>query len=219
MNTTPDAIHRRAWDNIPWFVAGSAGDAERALLEAHLPHCDDCRAELAFQQAVQRGLQAGPALPAAEAGLQRLLARMEVEQADAPASPVLPVTATRTPPANWTRWLVAAVLVQAVALGAATLVLVDHSRDGADYRTLSNTALPATPASVRLVPAPTLDFAALQLLLQQTRMAVVEIAPDGTHLGLAPLDGDARTSAAALAPLRALPGVRLAEPTAAGAGR
>ncbi len=212
-----DAQHRRAWDSIPWFVAGSASADDSAHLQAHLPHCEDCRSELAFHQRVQRGLNArAPAqnLPDAEAGLQRLLARAAIDRDHATAS-AMTTAAPRAAAAPWTRWLVAAVLVQAVALGAAMLALFSHGRDDG-FQTLSQPAPAATPgASVRLVPAPTLDFAALQALLQQTGMVVVDIAPDGSHLGLAARDGDAATAAAALPRLRALPGVRLAEPTAA----
>jgi anti-sigma factor RsiW len=40
------AAHRRAWDTIPWLVNGSASDAQRRAVEAHLHDCGDCREEL-----------------------------------------------------------------------------------------------------------------------------------------------------------------------------
>lgn len=212
MDTSTPSPHRRAWDTLPWLVAGSASAEDAAHAQQHLAECAECRAELAFHQRVQAGLQAAlPAaqdLPDAGPAWQRLLARMDAGPA-ADAAAVVPVAVAV--PARWTRWLVAAVLVQAVGLGAAGLALRDHSRDG-DYRTYSQAAPAPRAATLRLVPAPGMDFAALRQLLAQTRMDVVEADADGSSLGLAPQDGQARTTAAALPLLRASAAVLLAEP-------
>ncbi len=226
-------LHRRAWDAIPWVVAGAASTDEVRCVEEHLPRCTECQGEWGLQQRVHAGLNASvpalDALPDTRAGWHRLAARLEVGDGPAP----LPVRSVAghgvarngrsghapAGPARWTRWLVAAVVVQAVGLGAAGLALLDRSREpDADYRTLSQpSAAPAVPAAARLrvVPAPGMDFAELRELLAQTRMVAVDVGPDGNSLGLAAADGEPRTVAAALPRLRATPLLMLVEPVAA----
>lgn len=214
MDTSTHSPHRRAWDTLPWLVAGSASAEDAAQALQHLDECEECRAELAFHHRLQAGMQAqGPSsqeLPDAGQGFQRLLARMEVAEAAAGADAAAAVAAAPVS-APWTRWLVAAVMVQAVGLGAAGLVLLEHSREG-DYRTLSQASTSARPATVRLVPSPGMEFGALRVLLASTRMELVEVGSDGGSLGLAPQDGSPATSAAALPLLRNSAQVMLAEP-------
>jgi hypothetical protein len=110
---------------------------------------------------------------------------------------------------------VAAVVVQAVGLGAAGLALRERQRsiDGdGEYRTLGAPTAPPAAASLRLVPAPQMPFGELQPLLSRTGLVAVEIAPDGASVGLAAADGSPRTAEAALPQLRAAPGVLLVEP-------
>lgn len=213
MDTSTHSPHRRAWDTLPWLVAGSASADDAALALQHLGECEECRAELAFHQRVHAGLQAqGPRteeLPDPGAGFQRLAARLDA--AEATAAQPMTATPAAANAAPWTRWLVAAVMVQAVGLGAAGLVLLEQSRDG-DYRTLSQAGAPTRAATLRLVPAPGMDFGALRALLASTRMELVEVGPDAVSLGLAPQDGDPATTAAALPVLRSSGQVMLAEP-------
>ena len=225
MDTTHPSPHRRAWDTLPWLAAGSASADDAAQAWQHLGECSECRAELAFHQQLRVAMQAQGAdaqpLPEPGPGFQRLLARLDVAEGAAAADAVRAAPAAQaahapgrgapSAAAPWTRWLVAAVMVQAVGLGAAGLVLLQGHRE-ADYRTLSQPTAPVRAASVRLVPAPGMDFAALRSLLDRTRMDVVEASPDGGSLGLAPQDGAPGTTAAALPVLRADPQVVLAEP-------
>lgn len=248
----PDTPHRLAWDAIPWVLAGSASAEETRCVHEHLPHCADCQAEWALQAEVQAGLNAAvPARwPSPDVALQRLLPQLGGEGRPAFATGTAAAKAgmhagPRTASPGWTRWLVAAVLVQAVALGASGLawlrggppVAVWAANSGSapgsvpgtsaapspvagagtDFRTLSSNPAAAAPATLRLVPAAGLDFAALQGLLVQTRLLIVEVAPDGRHLGLVAADGRVASALAALPMLRTHPGVRLAEPTAAAA--
>jgi hypothetical protein len=252
MNEHEAYLHRRAWDAIPWVVAGAASSDEVRCVDEHLPRCTECQAEWALQSRVHAGLDAGaPAakrLPDARASWRKLAARLDVAESSDPALAAAVAAAPAAAhggdpaqqalhtlarvvrprnaanqaaprpvaPPRWTRWLVAAVVVQAVALGACGLALLGRDGD-AEYRTLSQPlTAPATPAAarLRLVPAPGLDFAALRQLLAQTRLVAVEVGPDGSSLGLAPADGDPRTAAAALPVLRASPLVMLAEPLA-----
>ncbi len=199
--------HRRAWDAIPWVVAGSAPMADVDLVTRHLVRCASCREEIEFQQRLHRRLhEAVPPAADPEPGLQRLLARIETADIAGAAPPHL---AQRAPQAQ--RWLAVAVMVQAVGLAALGLALLGPPRDG-DFRTLSS-AQPARAASLRLVPGPELQFQALQRLLAELRLEIVSAAPDGSSLGLAASDGSADTVAAALPRLRSQAGVRRAEPT------
>lgn len=206
---TDPSEHRRAWDAIPWVVAGSAAMSDVDLVTRHLPHCASCREELEFQQRLHRGLRDATRVPEVdpEPGLQRLMARI-----DAASTEPAPVAA-RTPGAL--RWLAAAVIVQAVGLGAAGLALLGNSRDGGEYRTLSS-AETVRVATLRVVPAPGLDFESLRALLAELKLEIVEVAPDGSTLGLAAVDDQAATVQAALPRLRGHPGLQMAEPTGHG---
>jgi anti-sigma factor RsiW len=224
MDAHPDTPHRRAWDAIPWVLAGSANDEDTRCVAEHLPHCADCQAEWAWQTQVRAGLAAGlpEPFPDPEAALRRLSARLDREAGLAePVDRPREVSSNQASKPGWTRWLVAAVLVQAVALGVSGLAwlratpAMTLATAPAEFRTLSQTPPPVQRATLRLVPAPGLDFATLQALLTRSGLVIVDVAPDGLHLGLAAADGQTASALAALPRLRAHPGVRLAEATAA----
>lgn len=202
MDHTDTSAHRRAWDLIPWVVAGSASDEERRCVDEHAAACTDCRDELAFHRQLQAGMSL-PAndLPPAEPALQRLLAR--IDQAPALPQPVPAHTAL------WPRALAAAVVVQAIGLAVLGGMLLERPRL-ADYQTLSQAAAPSA-ARIRLVPAPSLRLGELQALLGRTGLQVVHSNADGSILGLAPRAAGAPLSDL-IARLRAEPGVLLAEP-------
>jgi anti-sigma factor RsiW len=195
------SLHRRAWDAIPWLVNGRIDASERAVLDAHLRECRDCRDELALQQRVSDELSRQPE-PAAEAGadLARLWQRIDAQAAMRPAGPAR----------AWVGWLAAAVVVESVALAA----LIGANVGGAspEYRTFSAPPAAAGGPAIRAVFAAELPLGELQALLERadlqivggpTDLGVYTLAPrpDGHHdaaLGL--LRGDAR--------------VRFAEPVA-----
>jgi len=221
----PGSAHRRAWDLIPWVVAGRAADDEQALVQAHVAGCADCAEELAFHRAVQQGLrrpQDAPASPAedarAEDGWQRLQARLDMADDADPATPGGPPGRGTGQGARW-RWAAAAV-IGAQALGLATLggMLWERPRP-APYQTLSQPPGPdraASAARIRLVPAPGLAMAELQALLDRHGLQVVEMAADARYLGLAARPGADPPDEPLLARLRAEPGVLLAEPIGPG---
>lgn len=210
--STDPSEHRRAWDAIPWVVAGSAAMADVNLVMHHLPHCASCREELEFQQRLHRGLREATQVPDvdAEPGLQQLLAR--IDAAGTELTPAPPAPRAQAP----VRWLAAAVIVQAIGLGAASFALLGNGsgRDGheGDFRTLSSPEAPRS-ASLRVVPAPAMDFAALRILLAELKLEIVDVAPDGSSLGLAATDGQLATAHATLPRLRAHAGLQMAEPT------
>jgi hypothetical protein len=211
MDTSPDTPHRRAWDAIPWVLAGTATEEDTRLVQEHLPHCADCRSEWQFQTQLQAGLKAGvPSVcPAPDAALARLMHRVD-EASSVPESPSMGRPAGM--PASTGRWLVAAVLVQAVALGVSGLGWWQAS--SADFQTLTDASARVTAPSLRVVPAPDFDFAALQALLAKHQLVIVGTDAGGLYLSLGPADGNLTTAQAALPALRAHPGLRLVEATA-----
>lgn len=195
------ALHRRAWEAIPWLVNGRIAAAEREALESHLRHCADCRDELALQQRLRDGIlrQVGPVADA-DAGLARLWQRIDAEAAMTPA-------AGRS--GTWLRWLAAAVVIQAIALAA--LLGANFGAATPPYRTLSADAPP--PDAIRAVFAAELPLGELQQVLDR---AGLRIADGPNELGAysvytlvprGPRD-------AALERLRADARVRFAEPAA-----
>jgi hypothetical protein len=222
--------HRRAWDAIPWVAAGAADDDDTQHVLRHVALCAECHAEWALHQRVGRALQSGapPSASHTDAAWERLAARLDDEASSAPDANAHGVTSDSASVrasvraaggGPWTRWLVAAVVVQAIGLGAAGLALREKSLAAevtGEFRTLSEAVGAPLLASVRLVPSPQMTFGTLQPLLARTNMVVVEVAADGGSLGLAAADGQARTVHAALRQLRATPGVVLAEPVAPG---
>ena len=197
----PSAEHRQAWDLIPWVLNGTASEAEQALVHAHLQGCADCRAAYEFEQRLQRGmaLDGGPPVMDAERGLRRFWA--DVPAANVPAAPRRPLQ----------RWLVAALLVQAVGLaGLGTLLGLRSGGD--DYQVLSRPeALPAT-ASIRIAPAPGLQVGELRALLARSDLQIVQASSDASQLALALAPGARFDRAQAIVLLRAEPGILLAEP-------
>lgn len=241
---TSSVSHRQTWDLIPWIVNGSATMAEREQVEDHLRTCADCRDEYAFQSQLHAGMTVDSAaqhdpIPA----FQRLLARIDddhgedhivlaaaTQAATRPARRRQPAQARRS--SRWTQYrtrvLTAAVIVQSVGLIVlGTLLLRDRTPDlGAPYQTLSRPGAPVATATIRFVPMPTLSVGAMQAILADANVRIVESNQGSSIYGLAPDSGpkadgtidtpaqrEAKT-AAALTRLRAQQGVLLAEPIA-----
>ena len=197
--------HRQAWDLIPWVLNGTADEAEREQLQSHLLACEDCRAEFEFQHDLQRGMAMTPAAPGLDAGraLQRFWAAEKTEQA---------LQLPRHKPWAARRWLVAAVVLQAVGLAGLSAVIAVRTAP-AQYQVLSRPEpVGAVPPVIRIVPAPGLQMGELRALLARSDLQLVQASADAGHLGLA-LDPGARFSRdSAVQRLRAEPGILLAEP-------
>jgi hypothetical protein len=201
--------HARSWALIPWLVNGRAVGEERRRALAHLQHCASCRAEWQAQQDLAQALRAAEAeaegLPDAEAGLQRLLGRLDPS-----------ATQARPPQRAFGRLpmaLAAAVVVQSV--GLVLLSLQSGRHEPADYAALSQPAGSASPlaATLRLLPEGSLPMAQWQALLQSHDLVVVEGPNSAGAYGVAPRRARAEAAdAELLARLRATPGVLLAEP-------
>jgi anti-sigma factor RsiW len=211
MNTSDEIAfrHRQAWDLIPWVVNGRASPEQRAVVEQHLADCGDCREEYAFQQRLAGAMRSAPE-PAgnAQAALQDLWRRIDGdEQAPRPAR--------RVAGGGFARGLLAAVIVEAVGLAVLSGALWTRTQAAAVapvYHTLSAPQEAAPRASIRAVLAPSLTLGQLQTLLAQSQLQIVGGPSDAGVYSLAPLSTAAADGGAALARLRADPGVRFAEP-------
>ena len=239
-----DPTHRQSWDLIPWLVNDTLDNGLREMVEAHLRNCTDCREELAFQRRVQAGMieRAPDDDAAAPAALARLFERIDAEDgatADDAGYDPLAIERARPSTASGTgarqrrlsRWLAAAVVVEALGLIGLGILLAGHPdatvQDGA-YKTLSQDLQPPTRAQIRLVPSPTLSVGDLQALLGEAGLRIVDSNAGGTilalgfdHLAGLPEDEAAavrrRQIDEALRRLRASSGVLLAEPIMASA--
>lgn len=195
----------RAWEMMPWVLQNRASKKQMDWLAGHLAQCEACRAEFAQQKRLKQALS----LPAdvmvdAEAGLQRLLGRL-----DAPA-----VEEAKRPRANgWLiRALAAAVLIQAIGIGALGLKAWSAGDGAASYRTLSQEeTAPIATGSIRVVPDANMTLADWNALLHSLQLQVVGGPNDVGAYTVAPAHaGSGKPNL--LQQLRTARGVRLAEP-------
>jgi hypothetical protein len=218
MTETP-SLHRQAWDLIPWIVNGSATQSERLAVEAHLQGCPDCREELEFQRRVQAAV-ARPSTPELDMnrGWQSLRARLDdAAQPQAVAPEGRRLGAGR----GWMPWVLAAMIMEALGLGALGTALwwrpaprmAAVASAPAAYRTLAAPERAAQPATIRVVFSSTMTLAQLEALLSTARLEVVAGPGASEVWSLAPTpDSNRAARLAALSQLRASPDVRLAEP-------
>lgn len=199
----------RAWEAMPWVLQGSAPQEQGESLMSHLVHCEACRTEFARQSRLQLALSLPSDIPLdANVGLKHLLGRL-----DAPAPLEAPA---RSRTAGWlTRALVAAVLVQAIGLGALGMRL--WSEDASPrYRTLSESPVPGTPGSIaagsiHVVPDAGMKLADWDALLHALGLQVVA-GPNEVGAYTVVPRGPNSTRLHVLQQLRATRGIRLAEP-------
>lgn len=217
------ALHARAEGIIPWLANGSLPAEAEPEVREHIAACPQCREDYEEQLRVCEAMRAdGPLVFAAESSYQKLLARMHNPGADHEPRPQAaghrPHRTIRSfrQAAPAVRWLAAAVVLQAFAIGAGAWAW--HSSDAtrsADYRTLTS-ASPSydTGPRVRILFKTDLSIGALQSLLQGAGAHIIDGPADGNvyTLGFA----RPRLSPAALeqrvAALRANPAVLFAEP-------
>ncbi|MDE2262541.1 MAG: hypothetical protein KGL45_08470 [Gammaproteobacteria bacterium] len=217
------ALHSRAEQLIPWLVNGSIpAEADPALRE-HIAACAQCLEDYDEQLRVRAAMRAeGPLVFAAESSYQKLLARIQnpdagrEPRASAAGPDLLPVTnpVRRAPPV--VRWLAAAVIVQAFAIGVGAWMW--HSSSGASsarYVTLTS-ASPSYESGprVRVLFRTELSVGGLQTLLQGAGAHIIDGPADGDvyTLGFAPPAASSAVLAQRMAALRANPAVLFAEP-------
>jgi len=213
---------------LPWFVSGrlSATDADRVA--QHLERCEVCRADLAEQRMLRTAMRAGSQVEyAPQAGLAKTLARID-ELTREPATGALETRTERDHGARrrWfgaTQWLTAAVVVQAIGLGAiggSFLARQGGGRTPAAYQTLSAPAPLANGARIRAVFAESMTIAQLKALLAAQHLAIVAGPTEAGVFTLGSSDAGASGGGpeAPLAALRADPHVLFAEPLAGDRG-
>jgi hypothetical protein len=193
-----------AWDAMPDALQGNLSPRQREWLDGHLACCDACRDQFAQQQRLERAMSLPPGLQVdMEGGLQRLLARID--------TPAVPEARDSLRHAGWVgRALVAAVLVQAIGLGAmgAKLWSIEPA---AAYRTLGDEAPPTPAGSIRLVPEPAMALSEWDALLRENRLRVIA-GPNAVGAYTVVASSGTAGRDALLQRLRAHRGVRLAEP-------
>ncbi len=201
MNSGTDCV--RAWDAMPWVLQNSATQNQREWLKNHLAHCESCRAEFAQQSRLRLAMSLPSDIAVdANVGLTRLLGRLDTPD------PQEVRFSSRS--GNWlSRALVAAVLIQALGIGALGVKLW---RPGGSppYRTLSQESLSAAPDAIRVVPDAAMTLADWDALLHALRLQVVGGPNDVGAYTVVPMNST--STARTLQQLRATRGIRLAEP-------
>lgn len=223
------ALHARAELVIPWLVNGTLPEEAEPAVREHIATCPECRGAFEEQLRVCQAMRAdGPLVFAGESSYQKLLTRMQsAEIGDAPLEEEEPVD---FPPAGATqrfrptspvvRWLAAAVILQAFALGLGAWVWHSPAASGgADYTTLTSSAPPYDSGPrVRVLFRPDLSIAALQGVLQGAGAHIIDGPADGNvyTLGFARTTGSRAALAKRIAALRANPAILFAEPVQEG---
>ena len=216
---------------LPWYVAGrlSALDVER--VSNHLQHCAICRNDAVHERAVRELFKADALVEyAPQAGLAKTLSRIDELGRDVPPA-LEPLPSAELSAAGRlsipdkvarrrigaVRWLAAAVVVQAVALGWLGASLRDRPAASAlvaKYQTLSTDPAIAPPGPhIRAVFAPGMTLSELKSLLAANHLIVIRGPSDAGAYTLA--STDARPGAgldASVAALRSDARVLFAEP-------
>lgn len=215
--------HTRAGLVIPWIVNGSLPDDAEPALRRHIASCPQCQEELEEQRRVRDAMRTdGPLVFAAESSYQKLLARMQSPQAErATRARTLGLPAQRaarsirqSPPA--VRWLAAAVVLQAFAIGVGAWAW--HSATavgGARYVTLTSASRDYDSGPrARVVFKSTLSLGALRTLLGSVGAHIIDGPANGDvyTLGFAPPPDSPAALGRRIAALRANSAVLLAEP-------
>jgi hypothetical protein len=203
--------HSEAWDLIPWFVNGRASAEQCARIEQHMEQCPHCREEIEAQRNLMQAVRTRPTVESMpHASLQKLWTRIDggAGNVAAPAPQQIP----RWRRNGSSRWLAAAVVVQALLLGVLAVQLLKQ-RDGGsgDFRTVSSAGAQPAGGAVRAVFAPDMPLAELQALLERAHLRIVS-GPSAEGVLTLALAGSGADAAQALALVRTHPAARFAEP-------
>jgi hypothetical protein len=219
------ALHARAELVIPFLANGSLPADAETPVRRHIASCPECQEDYLEQQRVCASMRAdGPLVFAAESSYQKLLARMQSpESAGEPGAAAMPrpwraaQLLRHGPPA--VRWLAAAVILQAFALGLGAWLWHSGAADSGRYVTL--TSAPAaydTGPRARVVFRKDLSVGDLETLLRGLGAHIIDGPADGDvyTVGFAPPPPSAAALAQRIAALRADPAVLFAEPVQKG---
>jgi anti-sigma factor RsiW len=236
----PEDPHRECWDLLPWLANGRLAPLERTRIEAHLAGCAACRDELAAQRELrERMLTREPLATSPTASFEKLWSRIEELEREVPAGggpedeaaqdemrqhDVAPsedetqVARPRTPAPRGgqvplARWLVAAVVVQAIALAWLASVLFPRaSQDAWPYRTVTSAPVPAAGVPhVRVVFARDATIEDVQQMLGRRGLVIVSGPSAADVFIVAAGQEPRRTAGEIVAQLREDPLVRFVE--------
>jgi hypothetical protein len=165
---------------LPWFVAGTLTAADADRVARHLEHCAICRSDAQHERTVRALLKADARVEyAPQPGLSKTLERID----ELTAEPAVPTGAARV--LGRTRWLAAAVVVQAIGLGAFAAYLYGHTPVDPHYRTLSSDAPGTSGPEVRAVFSPAMTLSDLTALLVSEHLTIVHGPSDAGAYTLA----------------------------------
>ena len=207
---------------LSWFVTSSLSAADTERVSRHLERCEVCRGDVNHERALRAMLKAdGPIEYAPQAGLAKTLARIDELTREAPPVPAGVADDHASPPIRRrmtaTRWLAAAVIVQAIGLGLLGGSLLGRpAADRGRYETLSSPVPVANGARIRAVFTRSMTIGELQTLLSSHRLLIVAGPSDAGVFTLGAIGAmpDRDGLEALLASVRSDPHVLFAEPAA-----
>jgi anti-sigma factor RsiW len=207
-------VHRHTWDQIPWMVNGSLPESARLSVQTHLENCADCREELEFQRRLAAAVESGSSVCESDSqdSWQRLRAR--IDAAGRSGRPRHGQRRGRGLSGEWIPWLVAAMVVQAIGLGALATVLWSKpaASSGAVYRTLSAPTASQGNATIRVVFAPDVSVGTMQAVLAAAGLQIQSGPSSAGVWSVEPVrDSNRSATQVALRELRDSPQVRFAE--------
>jgi Putative zinc-finger len=220
--------HERAAQLIPWLVNGTLEPDASEWLRAHLTGCERCQLDFEEQRQVYEAMHAeGPLLFAADPSFRKLLPRLRPERPEplgaragriARRRPGKP--ARRTPSSRRSaallRWVAAAALIEALALGTGAYFWASARHPPAPtYFTLTSPA-PSFHGGeqAHVVFKRDLSLGELQLLLHSVGAHIIDGPTDaGVYTLGFPPQIDAGTARMRIVALRAKAAVLFAEPS------
>jgi anti-sigma factor RsiW len=217
----PDT-HAEAWALLPWLANGRIAPEDREWVETHLQGCAECRAELAGQRmiATQVHRDAGSPAPLAsdeQRSFNKLWARIEASESAATTVAGTSGAMTSSRASRTVRWLVAAVVVQAIGLGAFGLSMRGNVSRSPDFVTVAAVEPRLDAPAVRLVFAPGASMSTINTLLAHQGLSIVS-GPGSAGNFTAVLSADAVASGASAESVAAViskdPNVTFAQPVA-----
>jgi anti-sigma factor RsiW len=178
----PDT-HAEAWALLPWLANGRLSADDREWVEAHVAGCAECRAELAAQRTVVAHMVGGDPQPVSandeQKSFNKLWARIEAAESattpvTTPAAAGIARPSRPSRPSRAVRWLAAAVVVQAIGLGALGVgALRDDGVAQDDIVTVADPMPRLDAPAVRIVFAPQASIETINTLLVHQGLSIV----------------------------------------------
>ena len=210
-------LHDDACALLPWYVTGRLDAEDVARVDAHLPSCAQCQADLAAERRLH-ALVAGLDEKTGDVDASFAALRAQLPPRTAKEMPIAAPARRRTrsqrigrqwrQSAPWLRWAVAAELALLVLAGAALAITHQTKPGAAVYRTLGAAPDPAT-ANIVVVFRPDIRESELRRTLRASDARLVG-GPTAADAYLLHVDAAAR--GAAVERLRHQGAIVLAEP-------